>query len=271
VHIQQLIDLALQEDIGQGDITTEATIPIEASGTAIIRSKQQLIVCGHTIASEVFKRLGATYTALVSEGTLVDPFTEIAQVQGPVRSLLTGERVALNFLMKLSGIATHTHTVVDGIATELRIVDTRKTTPLLRSLEREAVRIGGGRNHRYALYDGVMIKDNHIQACGSITTAINRAKDNVHHLLKIEVEVENLTELEEAIEAGADVVMLDNMSNEAMIECVEYANGRVILEASGNMNRERIIEIQKIGIDVVSMGGLIHQARWADISMKMKR
>ncbi len=183
--------------------------------------------------------------------------------------MLTAERLALNFLMRLCGIATHTYHTVQGLNPNMKVVDTRKTTPLLRKFERSAVCAGGGYNHRFALYDGILIKDNHISACGSIEKAISQAKKHGHHLMKIEVEVESLAGLEEAITAGADVVMLDNMTDDQYREAVKIANGRVLLEASGNMNRERLVRIQDIGIDVVSMGGLIHQATWADLSMKM--
>jgi nicotinate-nucleotide pyrophosphorylase (carboxylating) len=269
MHLVELIQRALMEDVGAGDITTLSTIPIGSKSVGIIRAKQELVVCGHEPAEEVFRQLGAVYTPLVAEGSLVPVGTEVARIEGLSRAILTGERLALNFLMKLSGIATHTYHTVAGCS-GLRVVDTRKTTPLLRYNERRAVKIGGGHNHRFALYDGILIKDNHIKACGSITIAVESAKQNAHHLLKIEVEVESLTEMEEAIEAGADVVMLDNMTNEQYREAVTLNQGRVLIEASGNMNRERILEIQDIGIDVVSMGGLIHQATWADLSMKFQ-
>ncbi len=270
MSLVELVQRALEEDIGQGDITTNSTIDAEANDTAFIRSKEELVVCGHLVAREVFRQMGASYKAIVNEGVLVPPLTVIAEVSGNTRALLTGERVALNFLMKLSGIATNTFRIISGIEATFRIVDTRKTTPLLREQERRAVQVGGGKNHRFALYDGILIKDNHISSCGSITNAIKRAKENAHHLLKIEIEVEDKKGLKEAIEAGADVVMLDNMTNKQLVEAVAFNKGRVLLEASGNMNRTRLQEIQSIGIDVVSIGGLIHQARWVDLSMKMR-
>lgn len=269
MQLVQLVQQALMEDVGAGDITTLSTIPRDAESVGIIRAKQELVVCGHEPAQEVFRQVGAVYTPLVEEGILVSAGTQIAKVEGNSRAILTGERLALNFLMKLCGIATHTYRTVEGVS-GLRVVDTRKTTPLLRYHERRAVRIGGGHNHRFALYDGILIKDNHIIASGSITKAVQAAKQNAHHLLKIEVEVESLEAMEEAIQAGADVVMLDNMTNEEYRRAVALNQGRVLIEASGNMNRERILQIQDIGIDVVSMGGLIHQATWADLSMKFK-
>ena len=267
MHLVELIQRALMEDVGAGDITTLSTIPVDSESIGVIRAKQELIVCGHEPAKEVFRQVGAIYIPLVEEGTLVSTRTKVAQVEGNSRAILTGERLALNFLMKLCGIATHTYRTVEGVS-GLRVVDTRKTTPLLRYHERRAVRMGGGHNHRFALYDGILIKDNHITACGSITKAVQAAKQNAHHLLKIEVEVESLEAMEEAIQAGADVVMLDNMNNEEYREAIAVNQGRVLIEASGNMDRERILEIQDIGLDVVSMGGLIHQATWADLSMK---
>ncbi len=269
MNIQKLIDYALEEDVGRGDVTTESTIPADLSGSARIYAKQALVVCGHEVAQAVFRRFQAEYIPKAAEGTLVQSGQDIAHVSGPYRGLLTGERLALNFLMKLSGIATHTYRTVEGLDGSTRIVDTRKTTPLLRELERRAVVVGGGHNHRFALYDGVLIKDNHIAVAGTIANAIQRAKRSIHHLMKIEIEVETLAQLEEAIEAGADVVMLDNMSNELLKEAISISQGRVLLEASGNMDRARILEIQDLDIDVISMGGLIHQARWADISMKI--
>lgn len=269
MHLSELVRLALMEDVGAGDITSLSTIPEAATGKAVIRAKQPLVLFGHQVALEVFRQMGCTYSPLVDEGPLLDVGTHVAEITGPIRNLLTAERLALNFMMRLSGIATHTHHTVQGLNPNMKVVDTRKTTPLLRSLERRSVCIGGGYNHRFALYDGVLIKDNHISACGSIAAAVAAAKQNAHHLLKIEVEVESLAQLESAIAAGADVVMLDNMTDAQLQEAVRIANGRVLLEASGNMNRERLLRIQDFGIDVVSMGGLIHQARWADLSMKM--
>jgi nicotinate-nucleotide pyrophosphorylase (carboxylating) len=270
VLLEELVRRGLEEDVGQGDVTTLAVVPPELEANAEIIAKQDLIVCGHACAGEVFRQLGIAYVPVLSDGSRVKPGDVVARVKGKARGMLTGERLALNFLMKLSGIATHTRSIVDGCTSGMRVVDTRKTTPLLRAQERGAVRVGGGSNHRFALYDGVLIKDNHIQAAGSVKEAIQRAKSAVHHLLKIEVEVEDIAGLEEAIESGADVVMLDNMSNEELEKAIALCGGRVTIEASGNMDARRIAEIQHMGIDVVSMGGLIHQATWADLSMKFR-
>lgn len=267
--MQRFIELALEEDVGREDVTSVSIIPSHLHGEARIFAKSSLVVCGHTPASMVFEAMGCTYHPQIKEGNVANFGDNIALVRGPYRNLLTAERLALNFLMKLCGIATHTRNTVDGINTELRVVDTRKTTPLFRKMERDAVRVGGGHNHRFALYDGILIKENHIMVAGSVSNAISLARQNAHHLLKIEIEVENLEQLAEAIEAGADVVMLDNMTDEQLQEAISINQGRVLLEASGNMNRERILAIQDFGINIISMGGLIHQATWADLSMRI--
>jgi len=269
MNLKNFIQQALAEDIGREDVTSVSIIPADEAGTARIFAKQEVVVCGHKPAAMVFSELGCEYVPQIKEGEVISKNDNLALIHGPYRNLLTAERLALNFLMKLSGIATHTKNTVYGINGKVRIVDTRKTTPLFRTLERNAVRTGGGHNHRFALYDGILIKENHIMIAGSITEAIKRAKGHAHHLLKIEVEVETLVQLEEAIEAGADVIMLDNMTNEQLLEAVAINNGRVLLEASGNMNRERILEIQDFGINIISMGGLIHQATWSDLSMRI--
>ena len=197
--------------------------------------------------------------------------THIARIEGSSRALLTGERIALNLLMRLSGICTHTRRAVETVPTgsKLRLVDTRKTTPLHRALERRAVRIGGGANHRFALFDGILIKDNHIQAAGGIEAAVRAARTRAHHLLRIEVEVETLAQAQEAATAGADVIMLDNMDNDTVAHVIERIGGGVSWEVSGNITAERLPALVALGVDVVSMGGLIHQARWVDLSMKM--
>ena len=272
MRLEQLISEALNEDVGQGDITSEACLDQEQTGTALIRAKQELVVCGHDVAKEVFRQMGTTYTPLVKEGVLIKATTPIASIQGKIAKMLTAERVALNFLMRLCGIATHTYSVSSRLKGHLRLVDTRKTTPLLRQHERRAVRIGGGHNHRYALYDGILIKENHIKAAGSVSAAVQLAKQNAHHLLKIEIEVESFEQLKEAAAAGADVVMLDNMSDQQLKEAVSFRNDfapGLLLEASGNMTADRAVVVEEIGVDIVSMGGLIHQATWADLSMKL--
>ena len=269
MNLQELVRLSLEEDVGPGDVTTDAVVPPQQMGRGQIVAKEVAVVAGHQVALEVFRQAGARYLPLVDEGQVAGPGTSIAQVEGAIQSILQAERVALNFLMRLSGVATHTRSAVSA-APGLRVVDTRKTTPLLRRLERAAVRTGGGHNHRFALYDGVLIKDNHILAAGSISRAVERVRLNAHHLLRIEVETSSLAEVDEAILAGADVIMLDNMDDSQMARAVEKHRGRALFEASGNVTAERLPSLAALGLDVVSMGGLIHQARWVDLSLKLE-
>ncbi len=275
MQLTELVRLALIEDVGPLDVTTNATVPADRAGVAQVKAKQALVVCGQDAAAEVFRQTGAHYEIVVPDGERVEPGTVIARCSGSLRNILVGERLALNFLMRLCGIATHTANTV-SVAPTLKVVDTRKTTPLHRELERRAVRVGGGGNHRFALYDGVLIKDNHIAAAGGISAAVADARAFVHHLLRIEVEVSDLHQLREALEAGADAVLLDNMDDTMLAEAVTIVRawenageGKVLIEASGNMTADRLPGIARIGIDLVSMGGLIHQATWADLSMKV--
>jgi nicotinate-nucleotide pyrophosphorylase (carboxylating) len=271
---------ALAEDVGPGDVTTEACVDPSLSGKAVIVAKQDLVVCGQPAAGLVFQDLAADrgqnfgYTAVLGDGATANPGDVIARLEGPLAVILTGERLALNLLMKLSGIATNVRGFV-GAAGEggPRVVDTRKTTPLLREFEKYAVRCGGGRNHRHALYDGVLIKDNHIVAAGGITAAVKRARERAHHLLRIEVEVATMAELDEALDNHVEAILLDNMDDAHLREAVIRARARsprVILEASGNMTPERIRAIRGFGLDLVSAGGLVHQARWVDLSLRIE-
>ncbi len=276
---RDFIRAAIAEDLGHGDVTTDSTVDEHAIGKAEIVAKQDLIVCGQALAALVFNELATqrgvllAYDAVVPDGTRVTPKTVIARLQGPLRVILTAERTALNLLMKLSGIATNVRTFVDAAGPGgPRVVDTRKTTPLLRDFEKMAVRAGGGRNHRHALYDGVLIKDNHVVAAGGVTNAITRAKAHAHHLLRIECEVTTLAQLDEALDCGVDALLLDNMNDELLAAAVKQARARdprVVLEASGNMTAERIARIKHLGLDLVSAGGLIHQARWVDLSLEV--
>lgn len=277
--LSQLIALALDEDLGPGDLTTKACVPPDDLGVATIYAKQPLVVSGLPAVAEVFDQVAArrgqtcTVQHSADEGQSVPRGALITQIDAPLAVLLEGERVALNLLMKLSGIATHVRDYVRAADGQLQVVDTRKTTPLLRALEKAAVRHGGARNHRFALFDGVMIKDNHIAATGSIARAVAQTRERVHHLVRIEVEVTSLDELDEALHAGADVLLLDNMSDAALAAAVARARATrpdVVLEASGNMTPERIAAIRDLGLDMVSAGGLIHQARWVDVSMSIR-
>ncbi|MEQ1506845.1 MAG: carboxylating nicotinate-nucleotide diphosphorylase [Myxococcota bacterium] len=275
------VEAALDEDLGHGDLTTDATIPPDVVGAGRLLAKQPLVMAGHGVAAEVFaevaRRIGGEvrYTVVVPEGTAVEAGTVVATVEGALRPIVIGERTALNLVMRMCGIATNTRRFVDAAGPDGPVVlDTRKTTPLHRSLEKHAVRCGGGRNHRHALFDGVLIKDNHVDAVGSLTEAVRRARAAAHHLVRVEVEVRTLAEVDEALGTEADVLLLDNMDDDTLREAVRRARARsprVLLEASGNMTPERIGRIRTFGLDFVSAGGLVHQATWADLSLKVRR
>ena len=272
-HIFSLIDLALAEDLGGGDITTAATIPEGSGSRAVVRAKEDLILAGLPIFRAVFARLGGgvEFADEKGDGDKVGKGEVITRVTGATTLLLSGERTALNFLMRLSGIATATGACISAVAgTKARIVDTRKTTPGWRYLEKYAVRMGGGNNHRYSLSDGVLIKDNHITASGGIRNAVARARERAPHTSKIEVEVKNKAEIEEALAAGADILLLDNMSPDEAAAAVRLVSGRALTEASGNMKPQTIGEYAKTGVDFISMGYLTHSARSVDINMKIE-
>lgn len=266
-----LLRRALEEDVGCGDITASLLLPEENISKAHIIAKGGFVLAGLPFVREVFRILdpSLSFKTFFREGDRIKKGDVIAEVSGKTRTILSGERVSLNILQKLSGIATLTSMYNDKIqGTKAKIVDTRKTTPCLRFMEKYAVRTGGGGNHRFGLFDGILIKDNHIKAVGSIKESVNRAK-NGPHLLKIEVEVETLDQLREAIEAGADVVMLDNMPVHEMREAVTLVKGRVLIEASGNVTLENIKDIAETGVDFISAGALTHSAPAADISLKI--
>jgi nicotinate-nucleotide pyrophosphorylase (carboxylating) len=273
-HLDRLIDLALEEDLGPGDVTTQALIPPELQGEAQIRAKETLVVAGLPVAARVFQKLDAELvcTAVLNDGQEAAPGQVLARLTGPVAAILTGERVALNFLQHLSGIATFTRSMVAQVAgSAAALVDTRKTTPGWRVLEKYAVRLGGGRNHRLGLYDGVLIKNNHLVAVGSIGAAVRLAREKAHHLLEIEVEVADLKGLTEALDAGADLILLDNMDDATLRRAVELARGRAKLEASGSMTRERLPQAAATGVNFISMGKLTHSAPAVDIHLRLVR
>jgi nicotinate-nucleotide pyrophosphorylase (carboxylating) len=273
-HLDRLIDLALEEDIGPGDVTTQALIPPELQGEAHIRAKATLVVAGLPVAARVFRKLNAEiiFSVAVDDGQEVAPGTVLARLTGPVASILTGERVALNFLQRLSGIATFTRAMAAQVAgSPAALVDTRKTTPGWRALEKYAVRLGGGRNHRLGLYDGVLIKNNHLTAVGSIGEAVRQAKARAHPELTIEVEVTDLQGLEEALNAGADRILLDNMDDATLRQAVELTRGRARLEASGSMTKERLPQVAATGVNFISMGALTHSAPAVDIHLRLVR
>jgi nicotinate-nucleotide pyrophosphorylase (carboxylating) len=272
-HVEKLIEDALFEDIGPGDITSEAVIPEEASATAEIIAKQDLVLAGVLIAREVFRKLDpwVQFTPLAHDGGRVQSGSIIAQVEGKTRMLLAGERVALNLMQHLSGIATTTARFVEALkGSRAEILDTRKTLPGLRALEKYAVRMGGGRNHRFGLYDGILIKDNHIKAAGGIIKALAGIRKKVHPLLKIEVEVRTLDEVREAMAAGATMLLLDNMPPAIMKQAVGIVGERILVEASGNVTLDNVKAIAETGVDFISSGSLTHSAPAADISMKIK-
>ncbi|MDA8083521.1 MAG: carboxylating nicotinate-nucleotide diphosphorylase [Nitrospiraceae bacterium] len=266
-----LIRHALEEDIGHGDVTTSLIVPPDNTARALYIAKGSFVLAGFPFAAEVFSMLDpeTRFKTFHHDGAKVVKGDVLGEVSGKTRILLAGERVSLNILQRLSGIATLTGQFVDLVrGTKARIVDTRKTTPGLRYMEKYAVKTGGGLNHRFGLFDGILIKDNHIEAVGGITEAVNRAKSG-HHLAKIEVEVENLKELQEAIDAGADIVMLDNMLPQDMAEAVALAAGKVTIEASGNVTLANVREVAETGVNLISVGALTHSAVAADISMKI--
>ncbi len=271
--LERLIDLALAEDIATGDITTDILIAPEARGRAAIIAKAPMIVAGLTVTRRVFKRLDAelNIAATATEGQSAVPGDVLLTVEGRMASLLTGERTALNFLQRLSGIATHVRRYVDMLeGVPVRLVDTRKTTPGWRSLEKYAVRIGGAANHRFNLSDGILIKDNHIAACGGIAEALDRARQSAPHSLRIEVETKTLAEVETALAAGADIIMLDNMGPEEIRAAVRLIDGRALVEISGGVDQENLAALAACGADIISVGALTHAATAVDISMRIE-
>ena len=277
--IRALIDLALAEDIGTGDITSLATIPADRTATAVMLAKENGVLSGIDVAREVFRSVDPSleFTALMQNGDRMHNRDDIAVITGNARSILTAERTALNFVQRLSGVATITAEYAAAVAgTKTSIVDTRKTTPGMRLLQKRAVMDGGGRNHRFGLADGVLIKDNHLAAIGGpnrIADAVAAARSRAPHTLKIEVEVTSLEELHQALAAGADIVMLDNMDTPTMAEAISIRNASAnlaLLEASGGITLERLPELAEIGIDLVSAGALTHSAPSLDISLDIR-
>jgi nicotinate-nucleotide pyrophosphorylase (carboxylating) len=271
--IHRLIDLALEEDIGSGDITTNHLVSPETPGMATVIAKQTLVVAGLSVARCVFERLDGSvgFQPGVNDGDLVTPGTVLVTIQGRLAALLTAERTALNFLQRLCGIATQVRNYMKLLANaSVRLVDTRKTTPGWRVLEKYAVRVGGAANHRMGLFDGVLIKDNHIAACGGIAAAVARIRAQISHLTKIEVEASTLDEVRQALAAGADVIMLDNMDLPAIAESTAIIDGRALVEVSGMVTAERIQALAATGVDLISVGALTHSARAVDLSMIIK-
>jgi nicotinate-nucleotide pyrophosphorylase (carboxylating) len=274
--VQRLLDFAVEEDVGRGDVTSAAVVEETQEGEAEIVAGEKAVVCGLGVVEAVFTRFDwrSRVRMRVSDGDPVAPGTVVASVRGPAAALLAGERTALNFLQHLSGVATLTQAFIAAAeGAKLRITDTRKTTPGLRALEKYAVRVGGGANHRFDLASGVLIKDNHVALVGSVREAVRRARANAPHGLRIVVEVDTLGQLDEALEAGAEGILLDNFQIRDMVEAVKRVRERrpqVIIETSGGVTLDRIHEISKTGVDVVSIGALTHSARAIDFSCEVR-
>jgi nicotinate-nucleotide pyrophosphorylase (carboxylating) len=277
LQIEEIIDRALAEDLGKGDVTTDALIPSEQQGTGIIVAKKEGILAGTGAAKQVFHRVdpGLKVEILLEDGARVKPGSKVAKVSGSTASILKAERVALNFLQRLSGIASETNRYVEAVkGLPVRIMDTRKTTPGLRSLEKHAVRAGGGENHRMSLGDGILIKDNHLAALRSqglnIKEIIAKAKQNAPQRLPVEVEVGTVSEALEAVEAGADIIMLDNMNLEDMRKAAKSIHGHALIEASGGITLDNVRAVAETGVDFISIGALTHSTRALDISLELE-
>ena len=271
LNVDPWIISALKEDITSEDVSTNSVMPHPQAGEVDLICKEDGIICGLQVFERVFTLLDEKTTVefLVQDGAEVHKGQLMAKVHGDIRTLLCGERTALNYLQRMSGIATYTHSVAELLkGTGIKLLDTRKTTPNNRIFEKYAVRIGGGNNHRYNLSDGVLLKDNHIGAAGGVKEAIAAAKEYAPFVRKIEVEVENLDMVKEAVEAGADIIMLDNMDTDALKEAIAYIDGRAEIEVSGNVTKENIARLTGLGVDYVSSGALTHSAPILDISFK---
>ncbi|MCP4606761.1 MAG: carboxylating nicotinate-nucleotide diphosphorylase [Proteobacteria bacterium] len=273
--LKRIVDLAIEEDLGRGDVTTRLTVPTDFKTTGRAIARQDMVLSGGDIFAAVMHQIDPKITIKVAadDGTRVSSGELLLTAEGRVASLLMAERVALNFLQHLCGVATLTRKFVDKLpqGSDVRITDTRKTTPGMRFLERRAVLHGGGRNHRTDLGGGVLIKENHIAAAGSIDEAVQRCQKSAPHPLRIEVEVRTESELEQAIKSQADAVLLDNMNPTELVRCVEIARGRIFIEASGGVSLETVASIAEVGVDVISIGALTHSAPAADITFLIDR
>lgn len=271
--VDEIIWRALKEDMPMGDLTTDSTVPADEVCSANLIAKEAGVIAGLDVFERVFKLLDSSIyiERYINEGDRVEAGTRIMHISGNARAMLKAERTSLNLLQRMSGIASATRRFVDILeGTKSKIVDTRKTVPGLRYLDKYAVRAGGGTNHRFCLSDGILIKDNHIKAAGGITEAVKRARAYAPHTIRVEVEVENMDMVREALEAGADIIMLDNMTIDAMKEAVDYVNGRALTEASGNITAERAEAIAKTGVDLISSGSLTHSVKAMDISLRFE-
>ncbi|MBW2708296.1 MAG: carboxylating nicotinate-nucleotide diphosphorylase [Deltaproteobacteria bacterium] len=270
--ISRVIRHALEEDLGPGDATTRATVAPDAFGEAILIAREALTLAGMAVFKQTFLEVDPTLAFSVDhkEGTVVPKGSTVCRVNGRLSSILSGERTALNFLQRMSGIATLTRQYVETIkGTHAKILDTRKTAPGLRWCDKYAVRTGGGHNHRFGLFDGILIKDNHIAAAGSISKAVSLAREGSAHTLRVEVEVEDLAGVKEACRAGADIILLDNMTPPEMKEAVDLINGSALVEASGGITLDTVFEIASTGVDFISVGALTHSPEAADFSLEI--
>lgn len=271
VVLDRVIATALEEDLGSGDVTTEACVPADARAVAHAVARKAMVACGGGVFAAVFARVDPQLAveAHVADGARVQAGARLWTVRGRARSVLMGERVALNLVQRMCGIATQARVYADAVPAgcSTRITDTRKTTPGLRALERYAVRVGGAHNHRDDLGAAVLIKDNHVAACGGVRAAIERGRAAAPHTAKVECEVDTLDQLDEALAAGADIVLLDNMSTATVVEAVKRARGRALLEVSGGITVERVAELARAGVDAISVGALTHSVPAADVGL----
>jgi len=270
---RELIDIALKEDIGSGDITTANIVDPSMKGRGVMTAKEPLILAGMDVAKQVFLQLDPhiRFTSAFEDGDVIGLGETVLEIDGGFTALLLGERTSLNFLQRLSGIATNVRGYVEALAgSRVRLVDTRKTTPAWRVLEKYAVRVGGAYNHRMGLYDGVLIKDNHIAVAGGIEKAVKRVRDSVSHLVKIEVEASNLSEVRQALRCGTDVIMLDNMDLQQIKDAVTVIGGNARVEVSGGVTRDNLAELAETGVDMISVGAFTHSSRSVDISMAIE-
>lgn len=270
--IDRIIRFALEEDLGSGDLTTNTIIKPESKGRAVLIAKQDLVLAGLPVFKRTFEILSSDvrFESFFEDGQSIKTNKKICEISAPVQAILKAERTGLNLLQRMSGIATLTQKYAEQIKDfKAKVLDTRKTNPGLRILDKYSVRMGGGYNHRFGLYDGIIIKDNHIQAAGSISTALSLCRKSVPHTIKIEIEVEDLEGVAEALQAGADIIMLDNMSLEEIKKAVELVKGKSVLEVSGNVSLENIKSIASTGVDLISVGALTHSAPAADLSLEL--
>jgi len=270
--VREVVERALREDVGRGDVSTEAVIPADDRSIAVIHCRSRAVIAGLGVAELVFATVDpdAVFYPAVEEGDPVSSGSEIARIEGRTRTILNGERTALNFLQRMSGVATQTRGIVRAVdSTGVRVVDTRKTAPGLRLLDKYAVRMGGGANHRFGLDDAVLLKDNHLSAAGGVAAAVKQVRGRLGHMVMIEVEVTTLDEVQEAVATGVDVIMLDNMDPATMRKSVRIISGAATVEASGGITRETALEAAESGVDVISVGSLTHSVVAPDISLNL--